>query len=90
MRSNALKSSASLQVPRLAKQPAPRNRRKIMLEILLVVVGIVVLFLLIGWIGLQIKPALFSPFPLAQPKLETIALPTGLPAQSNLRAAKHP
>ncbi|HZQ08104.1 MAG TPA: DUF6544 family protein [Anaerolineae bacterium] len=50
-----------------------------MLEIVLVVVGFVILLLLIGWVGLQVKPAPFPAFPLAQPNLETMALPTGLP-----------
>lgn len=35
---------------------------------------------LLGWVGLRVKPAPFSPFPQQQPRLETGPLPGGLPA----------
>lgn len=49
------------------------------MRIVLIASGIVVGLLLLGWLGLQIKPA---PFPALtqQPELETIPLPEGLPA----------
>lgn len=34
----------------------------------------------LGWVGLQIKPTPFPPFPQSTPALETVPLPTGLPA----------
>src|ERR1044072_9104378 len=35
---------------------------------------------LIGWIGLQIKPSSFMPYPEKTPALKTIPIPAGLPA----------
>jgi hypothetical protein len=44
--------------------------------ILIAVVALVVL----GWLGLKIKPKSFAPFPGQTPQLETTSLPDGLPA----------
>jgi len=46
----------------------------------LIIVGILALLFLVGWLGLQIKPAPFSPYPEQTPTLETVPLPEGLPA----------
>jgi hypothetical protein len=46
----------------------------------LIIFGILITLLLLGWLGLQIKPASFQPYPEQTPPLETIPLPDGLPA----------
>ena len=38
------------------------------------------LLFLLGWLGLQLKPAPFLPYPEKTPALKTVPLPTGLPA----------
>jgi hypothetical protein len=45
-----------------------------------VIVAIVVLVVLLGWAGLQVRPRPFSPHPQEGPTLQTIPLPAGLPA----------
>ena len=40
----------------------------------------VVSLLLVGWLGLQIKPRPFAPYPELQPELETFTVPADLPA----------
>lgn len=49
---------------------------KTLLMIICILVGIIFL----GWLGFQIKPKSFSPYPQAAPELKTIPLPSGLPA----------
>ena len=49
-------------------------------EIMFIAVAVLVLLVILLWLGLQIKPASFAPFPQQSPKLETIPLPQGLPA----------
>lgn len=51
-----------------------------MLELLLWIIAALVLLLLIGWVGIQITPAPFPPFPQQTVKPETMPLPPGLPA----------
>ena len=46
----------------------------------LIITSILAIILLIGWLGLQIKPAPFSPYSEQTPPLETVPLPDGLPA----------
>jgi len=46
---------------------------------LTIIVAVAALFLL-GWLGLQVKPRPFQPYPEQSPKLEFIPLPDGLPA----------
>jgi hypothetical protein len=41
---------------------------------------ILAIVILLGWLGLKIKPAPFSPYPEKAPTLKTIPLPGGLPA----------
>jgi len=50
------------------------------MKILLIVVGIPVVLVLLGWLGLRIKPAPLPAFPQQAGKLETIPLPGDLPA----------
>ena len=50
------------------------------MKILLIVVSILAGVTLLGWLGFQIKPRSFSPYPQAAPELKTIPLPSGLPA----------
>ncbi len=51
-----------------------------LLRIVLVAAGIVAGLVLVIWAGLQIGPASFDPFPQKEPALQTVPLPTGLPA----------
>lgn len=51
-----------------------------MFQTLLVVAGVVVLLVVVGWLGLQIKPAPFPAYPQQTPPLTTVPLPAGLPA----------
>ena len=60
---------------------------KTMRNILIIIGGILLMAGLLGWLGLQIQPQSFSlylentpPSPALTPPLETISLPTGLPA----------
>lgn len=50
------------------------------MKVLMIVVGILLLLVVIGWIGLTIKPAPFPAFTGQTPPLTTIPLPAGLPA----------
>jgi hypothetical protein len=48
-------------------------------EAVLFVVGVVGLILLLGWVGLQIRPGSFAAFPQTTGKVGTVALPDNLP-----------
>jgi hypothetical protein len=50
------------------------------MKILSAVVGIVVALVVLGWLGLQIRPRPFPPFPQRGGELKTQPLPEGLPA----------
>jgi hypothetical protein len=50
------------------------------MKLLFVSMAILALLLLLGWLGLQIKPKPFSPYPEEPGEIKTIPLPTGLPA----------
>ncbi len=50
------------------------------MKILLVVVGVPIVLVLLGWLGLRIKPARLPAFPQQAGKPETIPLPGDLPA----------
>lgn len=50
------------------------------MKVIIILVGILAALILLGWLGLQTKPTPFPAFPQQSPKLETIPLPTGLPA----------
>lgn len=50
------------------------------MKLLLIITSILILVVLLGWIGLQIKPRPFSPYPGKTGEVKTVPLPTGLPA----------
>ena len=50
------------------------------MKIILISFAILALLIFLGWLGLQIKPAPFSPYPEKTPPLKTIPIPAGLPA----------
>ncbi len=50
------------------------------LKILGLSTGAVVALFLVGWVGLQVQPASFAPFPKQGAALKTVLLPKGLPA----------
>jgi hypothetical protein len=50
------------------------------MKLLIVIAIILAAIILLGWLGLKIKPAPFSPYPEKTPPLKTIPLPAGLPA----------
>lgn len=50
------------------------------MKILLIVISILAGLIFLGWLGLKIKPAPFSPYPETAPALRTMPLPAGLPA----------
>jgi hypothetical protein len=47
---------------------------------LFIIAAILIVIVLLGWLGLKIKPAPFSPYPEESPEFKTIPLPAGLPA----------
>lgn len=50
------------------------------MKIISIIMGGMALLIFFVWLGLQIKPALFLPYPEQTPLLKTIPLPGGLPA----------
>jgi len=50
------------------------------MKIIIILVSIVVVIVLLGWLGLQIKPRPFPAFSQRTPALPTVPLPEGLPA----------
>jgi len=50
------------------------------MKTLLIIIGVLAALLFFGWLGLQIKPRPFLPYPQKTPELKTIPLPSGLPA----------
>lgn len=50
------------------------------MEYIIVLVCVVIILVLLGWLGLHIKPKSFPPFPQQSSGLKTVPLPTGLPA----------
>jgi len=50
------------------------------MNIFFILVGIIALLILLGWLGLQIKPKPFPMYPYQIPEIKTIPLPGGLPA----------
>jgi hypothetical protein len=48
-------------------------------NIFLALAGVLFAVLLLGWLGLQIKPQPFPPYPKKTPELKTVPLPAGLP-----------
>src|SRR5512138_2967675 len=45
-----------------------------------IALAVLVILFLVGWLGLQVRPKAFAPFPGQTPGLQTIPLPAGLPA----------
>lgn len=50
------------------------------MKAVLVITGIFALLFLLGWLGLQIQPASFPAYPEKSQAIETVPLPSGLPA----------
>jgi len=50
------------------------------MKFFLFIAAFLVAIVLLGWLGLQIKPAPFAPYPEKTPALKTIPIPAGLPA----------
>jgi len=50
------------------------------MKTILIITGVFVLLFLLGWLGLQIQPASFPAYPEASQAIETVPLPSGLPA----------
>ncbi len=51
-----------------------------LVKLLGIFAGIVLALVLVGWVGLQVQPASFAPFPKQGAALKTVPLPKGLPA----------
>ena len=68
------------RVLKLARTIADLEGAEKIMEILIILVGILAALILLGWLGLRIKPAPFPAFPQQPPRLETVPLPEGLPA----------
>jgi hypothetical protein len=60
-------------------QNTKRNKENVV-KPLISITSILGVAILIGWLGLQIKPKPFLPYPEKTPALKTIPLPAGLPA----------
>jgi hypothetical protein len=56
------------------------NEMETMMKPLTVIAAVLAILILLSWLGLQIKPRPFSPYPEKTPALKTIPLPAGLPA----------
>ena len=50
------------------------------MKLLIIITAILIFIILLGWLGLQIKPRPFSSHPEKTPALKTVPLPAGLPA----------
>jgi hypothetical protein len=50
------------------------------MKITITIATILIVLVLLGWLGLQIKPRPFSPYAERTPELKTMPLPAGLPA----------
>ncbi len=50
------------------------------MKLLITISTLLVILILLGWLGLQVKPKSFVPYPEKTPALQTIPLPVGLPA----------
>lgn len=53
---------------------------KRLMKIMMIVFGVLAVLVLVGWLGLQVKPAAFASFPQQTPALDTVPLPEGLPS----------
>lgn len=50
------------------------------MKLIIIVTTLLGVLLLLGWLGLQVKPKSFATYPKKTPALKTMPLPTGLPA----------
>jgi hypothetical protein len=50
------------------------------MKVILILIFVIAGLFIVGWLGLQIKPQPFSPYPQKAPLLKTMPLPSGLPA----------
>ena len=50
------------------------------MKVFLIIAAVLIAIVLLGWLGLKIKPAPFAPYPAKTPALKTMPVPTGLPA----------
>lgn len=75
-----MNSSTTVVAPALPDQRTQPKTSKLMLYIVLILLAGIALLALAVWLGLQVKSAPFPAFPQAQPALETVPLPEGLPA----------
>ncbi|HEX2995189.1 MAG TPA: DUF6544 family protein [Anaerolineales bacterium] len=50
------------------------------MKVFIIIATVLLVILLLGWLGLQVKPKPFAPYPEKTPELKTIPLPAGLPA----------
>jgi hypothetical protein len=62
------------------KTDAEKQSRRSMIQTLWLVAAVLVLLVVVGWLGLQVKPAAFPAYPQRTPPLTTVPLPAGLPA----------
>jgi hypothetical protein len=53
---------------------------EILMKTILIIAGVLAALFVVGWLGLQVKPAQFSPHAEQTPALKTVPLPAGLPA----------
>lgn len=74
-----MKTSTTLTLPTLQGGRNANKWRKSMLEIVLGLAGVLALVILLVWIGLQIRPAPFPPFPQLSPPLDIASFPPALP-----------
>jgi hypothetical protein len=56
------------------------NEMETMMKPLTIIAAILALLILLSWLGLQIKPRPFSPYPEKTPALKAVPLPAGLPS----------
>ena len=50
------------------------------MKLVTIILAVLAILILLGWLGLQVKPKSFAPYPEKTPALKTIPLPSGLPA----------
>ena len=50
------------------------------MKTLIIIICILTALLFLGWLGFQVKPKSFEPYPENTPELKTVPLPAGLPA----------
>lgn len=75
-----MKNTITLPMPGVEQERRVKKTRNTMTQILLILAVVVGLLVLVGWAGLQVKPAPFPTYPAQTPPLATVPLPAGLPA----------